>query len=105
MRRTGWIAIGMVTMLAVTAPAGAMSTVDFGTKQVKPTAEGPIGSDNGKLTRNPTLARNTTKVEAIAKPETAKPAVEQDKKAIGRYWKRLMNMVREINHAHRNKSK
>ncbi|GAB3555489.1 hypothetical protein [Spirosoma fluminis] len=105
MRRTGWIAIGMVTMLAVTAPVGALSISDLGTKQVEPTSEGRIGSGNGKLTRNPTLARNSTKVEATAKPEAAKPAVEQDKKAIGRCWKRLMNMVREVNHAHRNRSK
>ncbi|QMW01644.1 hypothetical protein [Spirosoma foliorum] len=54
-----------------------------------------------KTTNDPVLARNTT-----AKPETpatTAPAKEQDKKTIGRCWKRLMTMVREVSHAHKAK--
>lgn len=62
----------------------------------------------------PVLVRNTSiktgeptvkagKSDAVLAPANEKKV--QDKKTIGRYWQRLMNMVREVNHAHRNKRK
>ena len=57
----------------------------------------------GSSAKNTVLVRNTaTKPEPVA-TTTVKKA--DDKKTIGRCWKRLMNMVREINHAHTSKSK
>lgn len=54
-----------------------------------------------KQTNDPVLVRNTTaKSEA---PATTSPAKVQDKQTIGRCWKRLMNMAREIRHAHHTK--
>ncbi|WP_041952238.1 hypothetical protein [Spirosoma spitsbergense] len=53
---------------------------------------------------NPTLARNTAKkTESSSTESPAKEQQVQDKKAIGRCWKRLMNMVREVRHAQTNK--
>lgn len=52
---------------------------------------------------NPVLARNTAKkTESTA---TKSPAKVQDKKNIGRCWKRLMDMVREVRHTQTNKKK
>jgi hypothetical protein len=60
---------------------------------------------SGSLTKSPALARNTTaKPEPVVTATSTTPKT-QDKKTIGRCWKRLMNMVREINHAHTSKSK
>jgi len=62
--------------------------------------------ESDKLTRNTTLARNTTtKTETIPGTGSVKEQKTDDKKTIGRCWKRLMNMAREINHAHQSKSK
>lgn len=55
--------------------------------------------------KNPALARNTTaKPESVVMATSTTPKTE-DKKTISRCWKRLMNMVREINHAHTSKTK
>ncbi|WP_460968578.1 hypothetical protein [Spirosoma migulaei] len=54
-----------------------------------------------KSAGDPVLARNTTtKPEATA---TTAPTKVDDKKTIGRCWKRLMTMVREVRHAHSTK--
>ncbi|MVM40535.1 hypothetical protein GO730_27505 [Spirosoma sp. HMF3257] len=64
------------------------------------TSTSPTKSE-AKLTGDPVLVRNTTaKSEA---PATTSPAKVQDKKTIGRCWKRLMNMAREVTHAHHTK--
>ncbi len=56
------------------------------------------------LAKNPVLARNTT-APADPNPALATAKVQkQDKKAMSRCWKRLMNMVREVHHAHAKKS-
>jgi hypothetical protein len=54
-----------------------------------------------KLTKTPVLARNTTASSDIT-PATAngKEQKQHDKKAMGRCWKRLMTMVREVAYAH-----
>ena len=57
-----------------------------------------------KKNENPTLARNTAKKpEPAATESTTKVQKVQDKKAIGRCWQRLMNVAREIKHAHLSK--
>lgn len=67
-----------------------------------------------KKTEAPILVRNTSakssgttakaeKADAVAAPENDKKV--RDKKTVGRCWQRLMNMVREVNHAHRAKRK
>ena len=54
-----------------------------------------------KLTKTSVLARNTVANPEVT-PTTAngKEPKQQDKKAIGRCWKRLMTMVREVSYAH-----
>ncbi|WP_461115601.1 hypothetical protein [Spirosoma jeollabukense] len=65
----------------------------------------PSKTAAGSLAKNPALARNTTaKPEPVVVATSATPKT-QDKKTISRCWKRLMNMVREINHAHTSKTK
>ncbi len=57
--------------------------------------------------KNADLARNTT-AKSDATATTTAPAKEQkkhDKRAIGRCWSRLMETFREINLAHRNRTK
>lgn len=50
------------------------------------------------------LARNTNSKTASTGTTTAtKPLTLEEKKAVSRCWKRLMGMVREVNHAHRTK--
>jgi hypothetical protein len=56
-------------------------------------ADKPVG--------NPVLVRSASdKPDA---PTTTSSAKVQDKKAISRCWKRLMNMAREVTHAHHTK--
>lgn len=82
--------------------ASARSAVETSTT---PRLEAP------RLNRTPTLARNSpTRPEAAsvtAAPGSAAPTPKEASKAnkstISRCWKRLMNVVREANHAHRNK--
>lgn len=84
------VACPFVTSVTVAMPSQvAFITTSTSSKE-------PLKADS-----NPVLARNTT-----AKPETpatTAPAKEQDKKTIGRCWKRLMTMVREVSHAHKAK--
>jgi len=57
--------------------------------------------------RNAVLARNTTAKSDVTAVATV-PVKEQrkhDKRAIGRCWSRLMETFREINLAHRNRTK
>ncbi|UFH54964.1 hypothetical protein [Spirosoma sp. KNUC1025] len=62
-----------------------------------------IKTEANSSSKTSVLARNTTtKTEAVA--TTVAPAKKtQDKKTISRCWKRLMNMAREVSHAHRSK--
>ncbi|SOD88767.1 hypothetical protein [Spirosoma fluviale] len=57
-----------------------------------------------KLEKDAVLVRNVpNKAEPVA-PATA-PKKTEEKKTISRCWKRLMNMAREIRHAHTNSKK
>ena len=56
-----------------------------------------------KLMGNPVLVRSATDKPEAPTTSTTSPAKVQDKKAIGRCWKRLMNMAREVTHAHSTK--
>ena len=106
MRRTGWLAIGVITVLAATSSVEAVPNRVFSITQSKPEVD-THGTrlESVNPVKSPALARNTTpKPTEPAKTETTKPQA-QDKQTMSRCWKRLMNMVRELNHAHRaNKS-
>lgn len=84
----------VVMMLPVTA-----GSID---KQV------PVNRNSSNLPyKNAMLARNTTAksdVTAVAMTP-AKDQKKHDKRAIGRCWSRLMETFREINLAHRNRTK
>lgn len=54
--------------------------------------------------RNAVLVRNTTAKTESSAPAAA-PVKTHDKKAVGRCWGRLMGMFREINLAHRSRTK
>lgn len=69
-------------------------------KNPKPASETRVASGNNesKAVKGPVLARNTP-----AKTETAlpkEPQKVQSKQTIGRCWKRLMENLREVRHAH-----
>ena len=90
-------ALLIVTLLATPVRAGIDTQVPAAKNSVATSlAYKPAGSDNTSAL----LARNTP-----AKSEAAAAAKTHDKKAIGRCWSRIMTMVREINLAHRNRSK
>ncbi|WP_052731269.1 hypothetical protein [Spirosoma radiotolerans] len=58
------------------------------------------------LEKTPVLVKNTpVKPEPAGATSAAKEKKVEDKKTIGRCWKRLMNMAREIRNAHTNTSK
>ncbi|WP_018618034.1 hypothetical protein [Spirosoma luteum] len=90
----------VVTASLVFYPILSSVALKMPTQSVVKTTQpaGPI-----KQNENPAMARNTAK--KTESPVTESPAKEkvQDKKAIGRCWKRLMNTVREIRHAQANK--
>lgn len=73
------------------------------TLQTQPVLAGvsKAGADPVKKGETPALARNTaSKPETTSTESSPKEQKVQDKKAIGRCWKRLMNMARELRHAH-----
>lgn len=57
--------------------------------------------------KNAVLARNTTAKPDVTAVATTQPKEQKkhDKRAIGRCWSRLMETFREINLAHRNRTK
>lgn len=86
------VTLAMPTQGGLTASAKSASETDFRAR-----------ADSDKLTRSSMSSR-----PAPEKPETAatgKSAKTEDKKTISRCWKRLMNMVREVNHAHKSRTK
>ena len=106
MKRVRKVVISISSILIAAVPVWASLKEDPIKNQPKQTSEGRIRPDNYKPVRAPILASNTIPkaAEPTAKPEAAKPQAEQDKKTIGRCWKRLMTMVREANQAHRSKN-
>ena len=86
------------TMIAMPTQGGLPST----SKPVRETVM-HTKAESGSLAKNTVLVRNTTpKTEpGVA---TAPAQKNQEKKTISRCWKRLMNMAREVSHAHRTKS-
>ena len=62
-------------------------------------------SDPVKLNRPVVLARNVNSknVSAATTATPVKSLTAEDKKAVSRCWKRLMSMVREVNHTQRTK--
>lgn len=103
----GYIAfVLVVTCPFLAAPAHAIST-----QNASPAASKPAvlisrpGTD--KIAKSPVLVRNTpTKEETPPVDATApKETKTHDKKTISRCWKRLMDMVREANHTHKQSKK
>ena len=87
------VACPLLSSAAVVAPA-----------QSSPKMPSPVAST--KQGENPILARNTTKKTDAPAPEApAKIQKVQNKETISRCWKRLMNMAREVRHAHHKKNK
>lgn len=93
------------TLALLPAPAyprptqgGVVVSTDVGTR---------TKSDAEKAVKAPVLARNTINKSENAPPTPTAETVQktQDKKTISRCWKRLMNMARELNHAHKTKNK
>ncbi|MCK8492411.1 hypothetical protein M0L20_11160 [Spirosoma sp. RP8] len=62
-------------------------------------------TETEKLAKTPVLARNTTAKTETTPTTTTSKEPQHDKKTISRCWKRLMNMVREVNQAHKNTDK
>ncbi|WP_461053183.1 hypothetical protein [Spirosoma arcticum] len=61
-------------------------------------------TDSRSATKPVVLAKNTNpKTGSVASTPPAKPLTVEEKRAVSRCWKRLMSMVREVNHAHRAK--
>jgi hypothetical protein len=103
----GYIAfVALVTCPFLAAPAHAIST-----QNASPAASKSIvlisrpGTD--KTAKSTVLARNTPAKEETPAVETTAPKEPKthDKKTISRCWNRLMNMVREANHAHKQNNK
>ncbi|WP_338873145.1 hypothetical protein WBJ53_29790 [Spirosoma sp. SC4-14] len=95
--------VAIVSMLALPSFSASIYAMPMqGTVIARSDADTHAKSDTENPTNSSALAKNT-----VSKPETATPAPTagkdqktQDKKTIGRCWKRLMKMVREVNHAH-----
>ena len=95
------VACLVVTASLISYPLLSSVAIEIPTQSVIKTAQltEPI-----KQSENPTLARNTAKKTESSSPQSpAKEQKAQDKKTIGRCWKRLMNMVREVRHAQTSK--
>lgn len=104
----GQLTVGLVTTCLLTTPAAnalprqrAVLTVPKSTAEPTPRTK----------TKAPVLARNTASARAAAKTNpsatasTAKQQAAQPKTIAGRCWKRLMDNVREVTRAHRNRTK
>ncbi|NEU68959.1 hypothetical protein [Spirosoma agri] len=108
---TGFVALASLTAcpfvvsLASSMPSqGGMSASTKSTVE----ADSRIKPETERLAKNPVLARNTVaKTETASAASTAAPKTQKthDSKTISRCWQRLMGMVREANHAHRNANK
>lgn len=94
----GYIATAVLcSSLLATLPASAQTN--------QPMLSSALSKETRKPTDNPVLARHAT-----ARPETTSGTTQtetkrEDKKTIGRCWNRLMNMVREVSHAHKSTKK
>lgn len=78
----------------------AQNDVPKETAESRPTAK----TEAVKLNKPVVMAKHTgAKAGSSASTSGAKPLTVEEKKAVSRCWKRLMGMVREVNHAHRAK--
>ena len=96
-----WIMCMAGTAIAAQPEQSARGTMP------KEVVEAPLSttSDAVKLNKSVVLAKNTSAKAASTAPATTKTKSPEERKTIGRCWKRLMTMVREVNHAHRNTKK
>ncbi|WP_461100478.1 hypothetical protein [Spirosoma koreense] len=100
---TRYLALSLViSCLSITTAPARPGQGKVQTTTAKPSAEviQPARSSSPVLARNTATksdSPNTSSGTAVQKPE--------DKQTIGRCWKRLMTMVREVSHARRTEVK
>ncbi len=96
-----WLVAGVCVVCASRNPAiGAQYQQRVRCNTPTETTESqPALPDAIRLNKTTVLARNTNlKATSAAPATTAKsPQAPAEKKTVGRYWRRLMTMVREIN--------
>ena len=112
-KATGSLTVGLVTTyLLVADPADALPRQRVVSTVPKTSAETPTRpkAESAKSAKAPVLARNnsagkpTAKTTSSAPAATAKKQPTQPKTVVGRCWKRLMDNVREVTRAHRNRT-
>ncbi|WP_460940357.1 hypothetical protein [Spirosoma humi] len=106
---TGYLAIAsLLTCPLILSEISAMPVRDAFTT-ISPLTTAPLIDTQTRpvnYDKTPVLVRNSSaKPESAVATAVAKEKKAEDKKTIGRCWKRLMNMAREIRHAHTNTSK
>lgn len=104
-KATGLLALGLlITSASIPHPAGAMLTQRAGTNTAPSADPGSRSKEAGRSAKAPVLARNTSPASPdkgqIAAKKNQRPEV---KSTIGRCWKRLMDNIREVRHAHHKK--
>lgn len=105
-----WTIAFLAASPLVIAIATVMPSQGALTNTPQPTNEAVVPTKTGSV-KTPVFVRNTTSApervtatQASEKPViTAKEKKKHDKKTISRCWKRLMDMAREANMAHRKK--
>ena len=102
---SGWLIIGACVVCWESAMA-AQPEQKAQPNPPKETTEARSAAkpEPAKVAKPVVLAKNTNpKAGSVASTPPAKPLTLEEKKAVSRCWKRLMSMVREVNHAHRAK--
>lgn len=95
----GWLLAGACVLCTSWGPANAAKP-----EQSIPRTAPKETVGSRPSTKPVVLARNTNaKTASAGTTTTTKPLTPEEKKAVSRCWKRLMGMVREVNHAHRTK--
>ncbi|GAB3985709.1 hypothetical protein GCM10028807_01550 [Spirosoma daeguense] len=95
-KTTGYLALA--SLVTATLMVSVTTSVQAGdVTSVNTHVDGRKSVDSSVTTRN-----TAAKTEATTAPKTPQ---QHDKKTIGRCWKRLMTMVREVSHAQRNAHK
>jgi hypothetical protein len=88
----------VATVSLVVCPFVSSITIAMPLQTAFTTTLSSSAKSSTKSLGDPVLARNST--PKSDSPTTAAPAKVEDKKTIGRCWKRLMTMVREVRSAH-----
>ncbi|WP_080236708.1 hypothetical protein [Spirosoma rigui] len=96
----GWLLLGTCLLCVAGSPASAAGP-DQSVPKEKTSTYSPTKSETDKPAKSTVLVRNTSaKTGTTASTAAVKTEAPAEKKTISRCWKRLMNMAREIRHAH-----